>query len=65
MGKQFEALAGARKIFDPSVDLVQTSCGMGVPYYSCAVDLLKDWAVKKGRSRAAEILDGKEPNQHR
>ncbi|MES1982644.1 MAG: pyridoxamine 5'-phosphate oxidase family protein [Pseudomonadota bacterium] len=46
----FEPLAGARQIFDISVDLVQTSCGMGVPYYSYDEDreLLKDWAVKKG-----------------
>jgi hypothetical protein len=46
----FEPLAGARQIFDVSIDLVQTSCGMGVPYYSYEADreLLKDWAVKKG-----------------
>lgn len=46
----FEPLAGARQIFDLSIDLVQTSCGMGVPYYSYEGDreLLNDWAVKKG-----------------
>jgi hypothetical protein len=46
----FEPLAGARQIFDISIDLVQTSCGMAVPYYSYEGDreLLKDWAVKKG-----------------
>ncbi len=46
----FEPLAGARQIFDLSIDLVQTSCGMAVPYYSYEGDreLLKDWAVKKG-----------------
>lgn len=46
----FEPLAGARQIFDLSIDLVETSCGMAVPYYSYEEDreLLKDWAVKKG-----------------
>ena len=46
----FEPLAGTRQIFDLTVDLVQTSCGMGVPNYSYEGDreLLKDWAVKKG-----------------
>lgn len=48
----FEPLPGARQIFDLAVDLVQTSCGMGVPCFSYAGDreLLKDWAVKKGEA---------------
>lgn len=46
----FEPLAGARQIFDLSIDLVQASCGMAVPYYAYESDrdLLKNWAVKKG-----------------
>jgi hypothetical protein len=46
----FEPLAGARQIFDLCIDLVQTSCGMAVPFYSYEGDreLLSDWAVKKG-----------------
>ncbi|MGA7979206.1 MAG: pyridoxamine 5'-phosphate oxidase family protein [Chromatiaceae bacterium] len=46
----FHALPGARQIFDLSIDLVQTSCGMAVPYYSYDGDrnLLREWAVKKG-----------------
>jgi hypothetical protein len=46
----FAALPGARQIFDVSVDLVQTSCGMAVPYFSYAGEreLLSDWAVNKG-----------------
>lgn len=46
----FEPLPGARQIFDLSIDLVQTSCGMGVPNFSYQGDreLLNDWAVKKG-----------------
>lgn len=46
----FEPLAGARQIFDLSIDLVQTSCGMAVPFYSYERDreLLKDWAANRG-----------------
>ncbi len=44
------SLPGARQIFDFEVDLVQSSCGMAVPYFSYEGDreLLSDWAVKKG-----------------
>jgi hypothetical protein len=41
---------GARQIFDVTLDLVQSSCGMSVPYYTYAGnrELLSDWAAKKG-----------------
>lgn len=29
----FPKLAGSRQIFDITIDLVQTSCGTGVPFY--------------------------------
>ena len=46
----FEPLPGARQIFDLSIELVQTSCGFGVPFYDYAGDRtqLNDWAIKKG-----------------
>lgn len=46
----FKPLPGARQIFDVTIDLVQTSCGMAVPYFTYAGDreLLSDWATKKG-----------------
>jgi len=46
----FEPLSGARQIFDMHVDLVQTSCGFGVPLYDYAEDreMLNHWANKKG-----------------
>lgn len=46
----FTPLPGARQIFDLSIDLVQTSCGFGVPYFTYVKerDLLTDWAAKKG-----------------
>jgi len=44
------SLPGARQIFDLEVELVQSSCGMAVPYFSHEGDreLLSDWAAKKG-----------------
>lgn len=46
----FPALPGARQIIDVEVDLVQTSCGMGVPYYAYRGDReqLNEWAARKG-----------------
>lgn len=46
----FKPLPGARQIFDLSIDMVQTSCGMAVPYFAYQDDreLLTDWAKNKG-----------------
>lgn len=46
----FNPLLGARQIFDLSIELVLTSCGMGVPYYAYTGDrdMLSAWAEKKG-----------------
>ena len=46
----FTPLPGARQLFDLQVDLVQTSCGMGVPFFDYAGDReqLNAWAVRKG-----------------
>ncbi|MEQ1667037.1 MAG: pyridoxamine 5'-phosphate oxidase family protein [Sulfuriferula sp.] len=48
----FNPLPGARQIFDVTIDLVQTSCGMGVPYFSYADDRtsLSNWAIAKGEA---------------
>ncbi len=64
----FPPLPGSRQIFDVAIDLVQTSCGFGVPYYDFAGDRpdLKDWTQKKGEAgvrrywleRNARSLDG-------
>jgi hypothetical protein len=45
-------LPGARQIFDVSVDLVQNSCGMSVPFFDFKEDRnqLKDWASKQGEA---------------
>ncbi|MDO8413801.1 MAG: pyridoxamine 5'-phosphate oxidase family protein [Gallionellaceae bacterium] len=46
----FKPLPGARQVFDLSIEMVQTSCGFGVPYLSYQEErpLLADWAMKKG-----------------
>lgn len=46
----FEPVPGARQIYDLSIDLVQTSCGMAVPLYDYKEDRqqLSVWAQAKG-----------------
>ena len=46
----FSPLPGARQIFDIAIELVQTSCGMGVPFldYAGERNQLDQWAVNKG-----------------
>lgn len=66
----FPPLPGARQIFDLSVDLVQTSCGMSVPFFDYVEEreLLNDWAIKKGdegikeywKEKNTKSLDDKE-----
>ncbi len=36
LAARFPSMAGARQIFDLNIDLVQTSCGTGVPIYQYA-----------------------------
>ncbi|MGV6857911.1 MAG: pyridoxamine 5'-phosphate oxidase family protein [bacterium] len=65
----FPPIPGARQIFDLAVDLVQTSCGMAVPFFDYAGEReqLNDWAEKKGeqgiesywREKNQTSLDGK------
>lgn len=47
---QFKPMVGARQVFDLSVDLVQTSCGMAVPFldYVEERDQLDHWAALQG-----------------
>lgn len=58
---QFIPLAGARQIFDLEVDLVQTSCGMGTPYFDYVDDreLLEEWAVKRGAEKIEQYWQDK------
>ncbi|MBI1321670.1 pyridoxamine 5'-phosphate oxidase family protein [bacterium] len=49
----FPEIPGARQIFEMQVDLVQTSCGMGVPYFEFARertalnDTVRKWGEEK------------------
>ena len=64
----FDPLPGARQIFDLNIDLVQTSCGMAVPFfdYNGEREQLNNWAEKKGttgiedywREKNSKTIDG-------
>ena len=47
---QFPDLGGKRQIIDVAVDMVQTSCGMSIPFYDFKSERreLDDWAKGKG-----------------
>lgn len=57
----FKPLSGARQIFELTIDLVQTSCGMAVPYFSYVEDreLLSNWATKKGEEGLKQYREEK------
>ena len=57
----FEELPGTRNIIDCQVEVVQTSCGMAVPYFDYAGerdDLLR-WAEAKGPDGLADYWEEK------
>ena len=57
----FPPMRGARNIFDLTVDLVQTSCGWGVPLFEFHEQrtLMDDWAAKKGEDGLREYQEQK------
>jgi hypothetical protein len=52
----FEVFTGTRQIFVMDIDLVQTSCGMGIPLYEYKSQrkALVDWAEDKGAAGVEE-----------
>lgn len=46
----FPTLAGTRQIIDIDIEMVQTSCGMSIPYFDFKEERLQldDWAKQKG-----------------
>ncbi|MDE2342714.1 MAG: pyridoxamine 5'-phosphate oxidase family protein [Betaproteobacteria bacterium] len=50
LAERFPSLPGARQLFDMKVELVQTSCGTGVPYFAYQGErgFLNEWAFRKG-----------------
>lgn len=61
LAQRFETIPGARQIFVLNIDLVQTSCGMGVPYFEYKGERhqLTDWAEKKGAEGISEYWEKK------
>lgn len=57
----FPPIPGARQLLDMDVDLVQTSCGMGVPYFDFRGerDDLKGWAARKGEQGLQDFWEGR------
>lgn len=57
----FPEYVGARQIFDVEVEVVQTSCGMAVPFmdYRHEREELKTWAEKQGEDGIKEYWDKK------
>lgn len=57
----FEETAGSRQIFKLNIDLVQTSCGFGVPFmdYKGERETLKVWTEQKGESGIKEYWTDK------
>jgi predicted pyridoxine 5'-phosphate oxidase superfamily flavin-nucleotide-binding protein len=65
----FPEMVGSRQIFEMTVDLVQTSCGFGVPLFDYVADrdTLTKWAENKGdegvaaywQEKNVKSLDGK------
>jgi len=70
LSQHFPVLPGARQIFDLSIEMAQTSCGMSVPLYDYVEEreMLNQWASKKGDEGIKEYwqeknqrsIDGKE-----
>lgn len=60
----FPSLPGTRQIFVVDIEMVQSSCGMSVPFYEYIGEReqLKDWAVTKGKAGLAEYW--KQKNQY-
>lgn len=60
----FPELPGTRQIFEVSIELVQKSCGMSVPFYEYVGERnqLKDWAIAKGNAGITEYW--KQKNQY-
>ncbi len=48
---QFPKQAGTRQIIDIDIEMVQTSCGMSIPYFDFKEERLQldDWAKQKGK----------------
>lgn len=57
----FPPIPGARQIFDVEIDLLQSSCGMSVPFFDYIEerDQLNNWAEKKGEKGIMDYWEQK------
>lgn len=57
----FANFKGSRQLVDVAIDLVQTSCGMGVPFldFKSERDQLENWAEKKGAEGVRQYWEEK------
>ena len=55
----FTELPGARQIFDITIESVQTSCGMSIPFYDYIGERnqLNDWAEEKGEKEIEQYWE--------
>ena len=55
----FPPFVGARQIFEMEIDLVQTSCGFGVPFFDYVGEreALQKWAEQEGEEKLAEYRE--------
>ena len=59
--QHFTPIDGARQIFTLHIEMVQTSCGMAVPFFDYASEReqLSDWAAKQGDEGLRNYWDKK------
>ncbi len=57
----FKPLPGARQIFDLQIELVQSSCGLSIPFFDYAGEReqLNEWAVGKGEAGIRQYWEAK------
>ncbi|MEO0528788.1 MAG: pyridoxamine 5'-phosphate oxidase family protein [Bacteroidota bacterium] len=57
----FPEMAGSRQIVDVEIDLVQISCGMGIPFmdYTGQREDLNNWAQKQGSDKLMDYMKKK------
>ena len=55
----FPTIPGARQIFDITIDSVQSSCGMSIPFYQYQGERnqLNDWAEEKGQQEIEQYWE--------
>ena len=56
MAKHFDILPGSRQIIHAKIEMVKSSCGFSVPFYSYngERDILQKWATNKGEQELEE-----------